>query len=70
MKREPNTDKIANGLGAERRGKVEARAGHFGALQLLMDLEERLRGSASAPRPHDLISASRRKPTSRSGAGR
>jgi hypothetical protein len=37
-------EKIAKGLGGERRGKVAARSGYFGAVQLLTDVHE-------APRP-------------------
>lgn len=36
-------DKIAKGLGAERRGKVTATGGYFGAMQLLADIEARFR---------------------------
>jgi hypothetical protein len=48
-------DKIAKGLGGERRGKMEAKAGVFGALQLLADLQERLQvptGGGRATDPH------------------
>lgn len=34
-------DKIAEGLGAKRRGRVDAKGGYFGALQLLADIEAR-----------------------------
>jgi hypothetical protein len=40
-------DKIARGLRAERRGKVAASGGTFGALQLLADIEARFRCSAA-----------------------
>src|SRR5438067_13539274 len=43
MKRKLDMDKIAKGLGAERRGKVSATGGYFGALQLLADIEARFR---------------------------
>lgn len=46
-------DKIAKGLGAERRGKVSAKGGYFGALQLLADIEVRLRVPAGGGRPTD-----------------
>ena len=36
-------DGIARGLGADRRGKVTASGGHFGASQLLADIEDRFR---------------------------
>ena len=39
MKTRLNMDKIARGLGAERRGKVTASGGYFGAMQLLADVE-------------------------------
>ena len=39
MKRPLDIDKIAGGLGAERRGKVSAKGGYFGAMQLLADVE-------------------------------
>ena len=53
MKARLDMDKIAKGLGGERRGRVEARAGYFGAVQLLADLETRLRAPASGGRPTD-----------------
>src|ERR1700693_2155984 len=43
VKTRPDMDKIARGLGAERRGKVAALGGYFGAVQLLADIEARLR---------------------------
>lgn len=36
-------DRIAKGLGAERRGKVSARGGYFGALQLAAEVAARFR---------------------------
>jgi hypothetical protein len=36
-------DRIAQGLGAERRGKITARGGYFGALQLAAEVAARLR---------------------------
>jgi hypothetical protein len=55
--RKPRLDmaKIAKGLGAERKGKVSAGGGHFGALQLLSDLDARFRvpaGGGRATDPH------------------
>ena len=46
-------DKIAGALGAERRGKVVARGGYFGAMQLLADVEARFRVPAGGGRPTD-----------------
>jgi hypothetical protein len=46
-------DKIADGLGAERKGKVFATGGYFGALQLLADIEARFRVPAGFGRPTD-----------------
>ncbi|MBI3971305.1 MAG: hypothetical protein HY332_08440 [Chloroflexi bacterium] len=48
-------DKIARGLGAERKGKVASSGGYFGALQLLADIEARFRvpaGGGRATDPH------------------
>jgi len=46
-------DKIARGLGAERRGKVSATGGYFGAMQLLADVEARFRTPEGGGRPTD-----------------
>ena len=48
-------DKIARGLGARRRGKVNASGGHFGALQLAAEVAAQFRfppggGRATDPR--------------------
>jgi len=43
MKTQLDMDKIAKGLGAERRGKVGAAGGYFGAMQLLADVEAQFR---------------------------
>ena len=40
-------DRIAKGLGAERRGKVSATSGYFGAMQLLADVEAKFRVPAA-----------------------
>jgi hypothetical protein len=48
-----NMDKIARGLGAERRGKVRASGGYLGALQLMADIEARFRVPAGGGRPTD-----------------
>ncbi len=53
MKARLDMDKIARGLGAERRGKVTASGGYFGALQLLADIEARLRVPPGGGRPTD-----------------
>lgn len=46
-------DKIAKGLGTERRGRVAASGGYFGAMQLLADIEARFRVPAGGGRPTD-----------------
>jgi len=53
MKTQLDMDKIARGLGAERRGKVTASGGYFGAMQLLADIEARFRVPAGGGRPTD-----------------
>src|SRR6059036_1395655 len=53
MKRQLNMDKIATALGAERRGTVSVTAGYFGAMQLLADVEARLRVPIGGGRPTD-----------------
>jgi hypothetical protein len=53
VKTQLDMNKIARGLGAERQGKVSATGGYFGALQLLADLEARLRVPAGGGRPTD-----------------
>ena len=53
MKTQLEMDKIARGLGAERRGKVTASGGYFGAMQLLADIEARFRVPAGGGRPTD-----------------
>jgi hypothetical protein len=53
MKTQLDMDKIAKGLGAERRGKVAASGGYFGAMQLLADIEARFRVPAGGGRPTD-----------------
>ena len=59
MKVRIDMDKIAMGLGAERRGKVAASSGYFGALQLLADIKAHFR----VPRGGDR----RRTPAGRNG---
>jgi hypothetical protein len=51
MKTQLDMDKIAKALGAERRGKVTASGGYFGAMQLLADIEARFRVPAGGGRP-------------------
>ena len=46
-------DKIAEALGAERRGKISATGGYFGAMQLLADIEARFRTPAGGGRATD-----------------
>jgi hypothetical protein len=53
MKARLDMDKIAAGLGAQRRGKVLARGGYSGAMQLLADIEARFRVPAGGGRPTD-----------------
>ena len=53
MKTRLDMDKIAKGLGAERRGKLSATGGYFGAVQLLADIEARFRVPAGGGRPTD-----------------
>jgi hypothetical protein len=53
MKTQLDMDKIAKGLGAERRGKVASAGGHFGAMQLLADIEARFRVPSGGGRPTD-----------------
>jgi len=55
MRRGLDKDKIARALGAERRGKVRATGGYWGALQLVADIEARFRvppGGGRATDPH------------------
>jgi len=53
MKTQIDMDKIAKGLGAERRGKVAASGGYFGATQLAADIDARFRVPAGGGRPTD-----------------
>lgn len=53
MKPKLDMDKIANALGAEREGKVAAKGGYFGALQLAAEVGARFRVPASGGRPTD-----------------
>src|SRR2546423_10297488 len=60
MKRKLDMDRIAEGLGAERRGKVSATSGYFGAMQLLADVEAKFRVPAGGGRPTDPRGTERR----------
>ena len=53
MKIKLDMDKIAKGLGAVRRGKVVARGGYFGAMQLFADIHTRFRVPSTGGRPTD-----------------
>jgi hypothetical protein len=53
MKPKLDMDKIASGLGAERRGKLTSMGGYFGAMQLLADVEARFRVPAGGGRRTD-----------------
>jgi hypothetical protein len=53
MKTQLDMDKIAKGLGAERRGKVAASGGYFGAMQLLANIQARFRVPSGGGRPTD-----------------
>jgi hypothetical protein len=60
MKLHLDMNKIARGLGAERKGTVRAAAGDFGAMQLLADIEARFRVPAGGGRATDPRWAERR----------
>lgn len=53
MKPHLDMDKIARGLRAERKGKVSAGGGYFGAMQLVADIETRLRVPVGGGRATD-----------------
>lgn len=53
MKPHLDMNKIARGLSAERRGKVSATGGYFGAMQLLADIEARFRVPVGGGRATD-----------------
>ena len=48
-------ERIAKELGAERRGKVSAHGGYFGALQLAAEVASRSRVSESPPSSNELV---------------
>lgn len=53
MKKRLDMDKIAGALGAERRGAVRAHGGFIGALQLVAEIQERLKVPSGGGRPTD-----------------
>jgi hypothetical protein len=53
MKPRLDMDKIAKGLGARRHGKVSAKGGHFGAMDLVADVQARFRVPVTGGRPTD-----------------
>jgi hypothetical protein len=53
MKPRLDMNKIARGLRAERKGKVSAGGGYFGAMQLLADIETRFRVPVGGGRATD-----------------
>ena len=53
MKTRLDMNKIAKGLGAERRGLANASGGYFGAMQLLAEVQARLRVPSGGGRPTD-----------------
>ncbi|NOY91713.1 MAG: hypothetical protein GXP55_10980 [Deltaproteobacteria bacterium] len=55
MKHKPklNMDKIAKTLGAERRGEVRAGSGHFGAMQVVAEIQARFQAPAGGGRSTD-----------------
>ncbi len=53
MKSRLDMERIARGLGAERRGKVRAAGGFFGALQLMAEIQARFRVPGGGGRPTD-----------------
>lgn len=53
MKPKLDMEKIAKGLGAERRGEVRAGSGHFGAAQLAAEVQARFRAPSGGGRSTD-----------------
>jgi hypothetical protein len=53
MKPHLDMNRIARGLGAERKGKVSATGGYFGAMQLLADIGARFRVPVGGGRATD-----------------
>jgi hypothetical protein len=60
MKMRLDMDKIGRGIGAERRGKVAASGGYFGAMQLVAEIETRFRVPPGGGRPADASWTERR----------
>jgi hypothetical protein len=60
MKTQLDMNKIAEGLGARRRGKMTAVGGYFGAIQLAADVKARLRTPTRGGRPTDRAWTERR----------
>jgi hypothetical protein len=60
MRTQLDMGKIARGLGAERRGRISASGGYFGAMQLLADIEARFRVPPGGGRPTDASWTERR----------
>ncbi len=48
-----NINKIAKGLGAVRRGRVESRSGYFGAMELLAEVQRRFQVPTTGGRATD-----------------
>src|SRR3989441_8794434 len=53
MKQRLNMNQIAKSLGSQRRGKVSASGGYFGAIQLMAEIEARFRVPAGGGRATD-----------------
>ncbi len=53
MKARVDIDKIAKGLGAKRRGRVSVSSGHFGAAQLVAEIQARFRVPTGGGRATD-----------------
>ena len=60
MKVRLDMDKIARGLGAERKGKMPGSGGYFGAMPLAADIESRLRAPVGGGRRTDASWTERR----------
>ena len=60
MKTQLDMDRIARGLGAKRRGKIDVSGGYFGAMQLVADIAARFRVPAGGGRPTDPLWTERR----------
>ncbi len=53
MRQELDMDKIADGIGAKRLGKVKASGGYFGAMELAAEVARRFRAPAGGGRATD-----------------